>query len=96
MDFTNQAAFHTAPQEIEQSILDALKHTKGYVTLPRLAEVTGSAPEVVRQYVTTHPEKVRKSQIETDSGEPLYTLNTPLSGLADAWTAFRYINTKKF
>lgn len=83
-------------QEIEQAILDALKHSKGYVTLPHLAQVSGSAPEAVQVYVASHRDKVRKSQIETESGEPLYTLNTPLSGIADAWSAFRYVNSKKF
>lgn len=83
-------------QETENAILGALKKTKGYATLPYLAQVTGSAPEAVQDYVDSHPDKVRKSSMESENGESLYTLNTALSGLADAWASFRYINSKKF
>ena len=80
----------------ENPILNALQQAKGYVTLPYLAQVTGSAPEVVQDFVAHHPDKVRKSQIETETGEPLYMFNAPLSGIVDAWSAFRLLNAKKF
>lgn len=83
-------------QEIEKAVLGVLKNKKGYVTLPYLAQVSGSAQEAVQDYVDSHPDKVRKSNMESENGESLYTLNTALSGLADAWASFRYVNSKKF
>ena len=81
---------------IEEAIVRHLKKSGGYMTINHLSHVTGSAPQEVEQFVISHPEKIRKSQIETDDGQPLFTLNTPLSGVADAWTAFRHANAKKY
>lgn len=80
----------------EKAILEALQQAKGYVTVPYLAQISGSAPQAVEQYVAGHPEQVRKSRIETEDGQPLYMFNAPLSALADAWSAFRLLNAKKF
>lgn len=82
--------------EIEQAILRSMEEERGYVTIPYLAQVTGSAPEAVQQFVHNHPEKIRESRIKTEDGNSLYTLNTPLSGIADAWAAFRFTNSKKY
>ncbi len=81
---------------VGQKIVEALGQSNGYVTVPYLAEKIGSPLPFVREYLREHPEKVRKSSIQTDSGETLYMLNTPLSGIADAWHAFRFANAKKF
>jgi len=86
----------TEHAENEKAILDALQRAKGYVTVPYLAQVSGSAPQTVQEFVAQHPDKVRKSRIETETGESLYILNAPLSGIADAWHAFRFLNAKKF
>lgn len=86
----------TTQVNVEQIILDALKQKKGYVTVPYLAQISGASPEDVQAYVDQHPKNVRKSQIETDNGESLYTFNAPLSGISDAWTAFRSVNAKKY
>ncbi|MCE0523485.1 MAG: hypothetical protein LV480_11310 [Methylacidiphilales bacterium] len=80
----------------EAEIIDALKKSEGYVTVPHLAQVTGSSPQAVEGFIASHPRQVRRSLIETDDGQPLFTLNTPLSGIADAWSAFRHLNAKKF
>ena len=88
--------FMPTPKQIEQAILDALSKSDGYVTPTYLAHVSGSAPEAVNAYLADHPDVIRKSKIETTAGESLYTLNTPLSGIADAWNAFCYVNSKKF
>jgi len=81
---------------VAEKVLHALGSTSGYFTIHRLADVTGSLAPQIEGYVETHPERVRKSWIETDDGQPLYTLNTPFSGIMDAWSAFRYLNAKKF
>jgi predicted Zn-dependent protease len=81
---------------VGETIVNTLKNHDGYVTINYLSEKTGSPLQTVQEYVILHPEKVRKSKIQTDSGDTLYTLNTPLSGLADAWQAFRFVNAKKF
>jgi hypothetical protein len=80
----------------EEGILSALKKSEGYVTIPYLAQVTGSSPQAVEGFVVEHPDRIRKSLIQTDDGKSLFCLNTPLSGIADAWSAFRYLNAKKF
>ena len=77
-------------------ILETLDKSDGYVTVPYLSKITGSSPEIVNGYIAQHPDKIRKSKIETDAGESLYMLNKPLSGIADAWHAFRFANAKKF
>jgi hypothetical protein len=79
-----------------EKILAALRQAKGYVTLPYLSNITGSPRPVLEQYVLSHPEKFRKSRISTDEGLPLFMQNTPMSGIADAWNSFRYVNAKKF
>lgn len=82
--------------DIAKAISEHLRKSGGYVTINHLAQVTGSAPQAVEQFVIGHPEEVRKSKIETDDGQPLFTLNTPLSGVADAWASFRHANAKKY
>lgn len=88
----------TAAEEgqVGEIILKTLKDAESYVTVPYLSEKTGQPLDLVSEYVIQHPEQVRKSKMRTDGGEILYTLNTPLSGVADAWQAFRFANAKKF
>lgn len=83
-------------EPLNKAILDAMRGVKGYVTVDHLARVTGSLEYDVETFIVENPEIIRKSRIQTDDGQSLFTLNTPLSGLADAWTAFRHVNSKKF
>lgn len=83
-------------QDIQSAIVDHMKKTGGYITIAHLSQVTGSAPQKIEQFIVEHPETIRKSQIETEDSQPLFTLNTPLSGIADAWNAFRHVNAKKY
>ena len=86
----------TAEAQIEGKLLETLKNAQGYVTIPYLSKKTDSPVESIQECLIEHPEKIRKSKMQTDSGESLYTLNTPLSGIADAWHAYRLANAKKF
>lgn len=85
--------FSSFPEDI---IYEELKRTEGYATIPYLAEKTGIAPEQVLTVAEAHPDKIRKSIIQTESGSPLFTANAPLSGIADYWQAFRALNNSKY
>ena len=82
--------------QTEQAILDVLKQKKCYMTASHLARLSGSTPEIVEAFISANSDKIRRSQIETEAGESLYILNTPLSVITDAWAAFRYFNRIKF
>ena len=86
----------TMSSPTEQAILEALKRNECYMTVAHLARLSGSPAETVAAFIAANPDKIRKSRMETEAGESLYILNTPLSGVADTWAAFRYFNSLKF
>jgi hypothetical protein len=80
------------PNDQINTIIPILQKNKGtYYKLNTLSTMTGIAPEVIVNTASLHPELVRKSQIELEDGKPLYILNTPLSGVKDAWATIRHI-----
>ncbi len=83
-------------EPIGEAILHALSESAGYMSASRLADTTGLSVEQVRAFATANPDKVRESLMRALNGEEVYILNTPMSGLSDAWNAFRHFNAKKF
>lgn len=82
--------------ETEKLVFSAFQQPKwDYRTLPGIVSQTGVAPESVRAVITNHPEVFRKSIIPRKDGADLYTLNLPMSGVWDAWNAFRQLNADK-
>ncbi len=84
-----------APAE-EESIISALQKAGGYLSASGLAQASGLPSEVVKAVVAAHTDKIRTSKVHTQDGDPVYLLNTPLSGAFDSWNAFRNINALKF
>jgi len=81
---------------IDETIQEILKKSSGYVSLPYMVRETGIEPEQLKKFFSSNTDKFRESKIRTEEGDEVYTLNTPLSGLADSWKAFCNINSKKY
>ena len=76
-------------------VIQTLQSGHSYYSLGSLSNVTGVAPATLRVSLDSEKKDIRKS-IATDSeGNPLYTLNTPLSGITDVWNALRLVNQLK-
>lgn len=91
-------SFSTSPQKPEQIIIPILETHKGkYYTVGTLHSLSGVSPDVIIQTASLHSEIIRKSLIKDENNQPVYTYNTPLSGVADIWNALRhttYLKTK--
>lgn len=82
--------------DIQIKNLVSVMKTEGheYYSLPSMVNMSGLSLDSLKPHLE-HSVEIRKSIITDENNNPLYTLNTPFSGVRDAWNAFRYLNHLK-
>jgi len=78
------------PRLNAESLVPVIKEASArYVTVNALHMATGIAPQAILEAAAARPDLIRKSVIRDENDYPLLMLQTPLSGVADAWHAMR-------
>lgn len=86
-------------QTYKSAEIDAIKRLlrqgSGYASLSFITRKTGLRVEDFCR-ILRESNAFRKSLIVTETGDDVYMLNTPFSGLLDIWKTFCHLNAMKF